>query len=224
MADAVTAAVPRDIQGSALVRTVSRDAIGDFLARATVGVLFALLARNLLQEFARTGHLTGLLLLASEALVVVLTVFRRRASIVDRTAAARLLTAVSVAGPPLLRAADVVPLAPDALTGIVSAAGLLVVVVAKLALGRSFGIVPANRGVVVRGPYTIVRHPIYLGYLVTHAAFLAAHPTAINVALVLIADGALIARAVLEERVLAADAQYQEYNRRVPWRFVPGVF
>ena len=48
------------------------------------------------------------------------------------------------------------------------AIGLVLVVVGKMALGRSFGIVPANRGVVVRGPYTLVRHPIYTGYLITH--------------------------------------------------------
>ena len=51
----------------------------DLLARATVGVLFTLLTINILQDFLRTGRITGLLLLVSEALVVVLTVIRRPA-------------------------------------------------------------------------------------------------------------------------------------------------
>ena len=49
----------------------------------------------------------------------------------------------------------------------VSAIGLAVVIVGKMTLGRSFGVVPANRGVVVGGPYRLVRHPIYTGYLIT---------------------------------------------------------
>jgi hypothetical protein len=74
----------------------------------------------------------------------------------------------------------------------------------------------------VRGPYTLVRHPIYTGYLVTHVGFLMAHPTAQNVAVILIADAALILRALMEERVLSADTLYQQYCRRVGWHLVPG--
>jgi len=91
-------------------------------------------------------------------------------------------------------------------------------------LGRSFGIAPANRGVVMRGPYVIVRHPIYTGYLLTHIAFLLAHPTPWNAAVLVVADSALVVRALIEERVLGADAEYQSYCRRVGWHLVPGVF
>ena len=56
-------------------------------------------------DFLATGRLTGLLLLASETLVIVFTVFRRAPSIVDRTLRARLLTAISMMGPPLVRPA-----------------------------------------------------------------------------------------------------------------------
>ena len=194
------------------------------MARAIVIVLFSLLSINLFGEFLRTGHVTGLLLLASESLVVVLTLVRRRTKLVDRSAAGLLTTVMSVAGPPLLRAAEGSNTVPDAVTAIASAIGVGLVIVGKVALGRSFGIAPANRGVVVRGPYLLVRHPIYAGYLVTHVAFVVAHPTPWNVAIVLVADGALIARALIEERVLSADADYQSYCRRVGWHLVPGVF
>ena len=196
----------------------------DLMSRAMIVALFTLLSVNLFGDFLKTGHVTGLLLLAGESLVVVLTVVRRRARLVDRSVAAAVMTTLSLAGPPLLRASDAGALAPDALTAIISAIGLLLVVVGKIALGRSFGVAPANRGVVVHGPYTFVRHPIYTGYLITHAAFFMANPAPWNAAIILIADAALVLRALMEERVLSADAEYQGYCRRVGWHLVPGVF
>ena len=189
-----------------------------------VGALFALLSISLLDDFIRTGRVTGLLLLVSEALVVVLMVIRRRTGTVDRSAAAAFVTALSLAGPPLLRPAHLAPLAPDLVTAALSAAGLMIVIAGKIALGRSFGIVPANRGVVARGPYAIVRHPIYAGYLVTHVAFVIAHPLPLNAAIVVVADTALVVRALMEERVMAGDDAYRVYCRRVGWHLVPGVF
>ena len=196
----------------------------DLAARAACASLFTLLSINLLGEFLRTGHITGMLLLTSESLIVVLTIARRRAQVVDRSFIAAAMTTLSIAGPPLLRASASAPLASDAVTAVMSAAGLIVVIAAKLTLGRSFGIAPANRGVVARGPYTIVRHPIYTGYVITHIAFVIAHPTVWNVAVVLVADSALIVRALLEERVLSADHSYQAYCTRVAWHLVPGLF
>ena len=196
----------------------------DLLARAMVGGLFTVLSINLFADFLRTGHVTGLLLLAGESLVVVLTIVRRRALAVDRSVTAAVLTAISLAGPALLRPIDGLPLAPDSVTALLSAVGLALVVAGKIALGRSFGIAPANRGVVVRGPYTFVRHPIYTGYLITHIAFVMAHPAPWNVSILLLADSALILRALVEERILRADAAYQQYCLRVGWHLVPGVF
>lgn len=196
----------------------------DIAARALVGALFGLLSVSLLGDFVRTGHITGLLLLVSEGLVVVLMIIRRRTTSVDRSAAAAVVTALSLAGPPMLRPASLPPLAPDLVTASLSAIGLVIVIAGKLALGRSFGIVPANRGVVARGPYTIVRHPIYAGYLVTHAAFVMAHPRPMNAAIVIAADAALVVRALMEERVMGFDDAYRVYCRRVGWHLVPGVF
>ena len=196
----------------------------DLVARAVVIVLFSLISVNLLGDFLRTGHVTGLLLLASESLVVVLTIVRRRTSLVDRSVAGVITTAVSLAGPPLLRAFDDSTLVPGRGHRHRVRRRPRLVIVGKLALGRSFGIAPANRGVVMRGPYVLVRHPIYAGYLMTHAAFLVAHPAPWNVAVILVADGALVVRALIEERVLSADAEYQSYCRRVGWHLVPGCF
>ena len=198
--------------------------LADLVARAAIIVLFSLMAIRFGSDFLSTGRVTGLLLLVSEALVVVLTVMRRSAAVIDRSIRARLLTALSMLGPPLLQPAHVAALLPQSLTVGLSAAGLAIVIAGKITLGRSFGLMPANRGVVSSGLYRIVRHPIYLGYLITHVAFLLATPSAWNVAALLAADAALLARAVCEEQTLSRDERYRTYQQTVRWRVCPGVF
>jgi protein-S-isoprenylcysteine O-methyltransferase Ste14 len=163
-------------------------------------------------------------LLASETLVVVLTLFRRSPSTIDRSMRARLLTTISMIGPPLVQPATVAALAPELLTVLLSAAGLVIVIGGKVSLGRSFGLMPANRGVVSSGLYRLVRHPIYMGYLITHVGFVLANPTIWNVMTLVAADLGLLLRAVCEERTLARDAAYRTYQQQVRWRVVPGVF
>ena len=193
-------------------------------SKAVIVTLFTMMALRMAADFLATGRVTGLLLVASEALVVVLTVFRRSAAIVDRSRRARLLTTLSMIGPPLVRPASLQALAPEAVTVMVSALGLLFVLGGKLSLGRSFGLMPANRGIVSTGLYRLVRHPIYLGYLVTHMAFVVANPAMTNVLILVISDAALLMRAVREEQTLARDDAYRDYLQKVRWRVLPGVF
>ena len=196
----------------------------DLTARFIVIVLFTLLAIRIAGDFLETGRLTGLLLLASETLVVILTVRRRSSSVVDRSPRARVLTAISMMGPFLVRPAAATALAPEAATVLLSGAGLSVVIGGKLSLGRSFGLSPANRGIVSTGLYRLVRHPIYLGYLITHIGFVVAYPADWNLAVLAAADVALLLRAICEERTLAQDDAYRAYMTRVRWRILPGVF
>ena len=100
----------------------------DLTARVVVVALFTLLAIRIAGDFLETGRLTGLLLLASETLVVILTVMRRSSSIIDRSPRARVLTAVSMMGPFLVRPAAVTALAPETATVLLSAVGLTVVI------------------------------------------------------------------------------------------------
>jgi protein-S-isoprenylcysteine O-methyltransferase Ste14 len=203
---------------------LTRERLFDLFGRTVVGALFLLLSMNLLEDFLRTQRITGLLLLVSESLVVVLTVLRRRAYLVDTSPAALAITAIALVGPPLLRTGHAPGVFPDAFTALVSGAAVCFVIAGKITLGRSFGIVPANRGVVDKGPYLLVRHPIYAGYLVTHLAFLAAYPRPWNIAVLIISDSALVWRALFEERLLRQDERYQAYCGRVGWHLVPGVF
>jgi protein-S-isoprenylcysteine O-methyltransferase Ste14 len=198
--------------------------MGELAAKILIVTLFSSMAMRLAKDTAATGHVTGLLLVASEALVVVLTMLRRSAGVVDRTPRARLLTAFSTFGPPLVRPMSGAAIAPEWLTIAIAAIGLMIVVCGKLSLGRSFGLAPANRGVISTGMYRFMRHPIYLGYVITHVAFAAANPAGWNLIVLAAVDVALMFRAVCEERTLAGDGAYRAYMQRVRWRIVPGVF
>jgi protein-S-isoprenylcysteine O-methyltransferase Ste14 len=198
--------------------------VQDIAARALLAGLFVALAIRIGADFLRTARITGLLLLVSESLVVVLTVIRRRAQEVDRSWPARAATMTSVAGPPLVEPAVAALAVSDAVTALISACGLLVIVAGKLSLGRSFGLLPANRGIVSAGMYGIVRHPIYAGYLVTHVGFLLGHWGVWNAVVLIGSDAALLVRAIYEERTLERDPAYAEYRARVRWRVAPGLF
>lgn len=205
------------------VRARRRD-WADLAARALVGGLFCALAYRLGLDFARTQRVTSLLMLASESLVVVLTIARRAAFTIDRSAHARIVTGLALLGPFLVRPAPGPGITSETLAASISACGLILVVVAKLTLGRSFGVLPANRGVVASGVYGWIRHPIYAGYLLNDVGFLCAHTVVWNI----IALGASVVgqvwRLVLEERTLASDPEYATYLQRVRWRLVPNVF
>ena len=192
-------------------------------SRVLIGALFFLLAYRLLDDFLETGRATDLLLLVGESLVVVLTCLRRPASVVDRRPIVRCVTAVSMSFPLLSKPASAPPLIPEATAAMLLGLGLMVVLGGKMSLGCSFGLLPANRGVMERGLYRFVRHPIYLGYLLTHIPFLAAHPSGWNAAVLIAGDAALIVRALYEEETLGRDPQYIRYCQTVKWRLVPGI-
>lgn len=195
----------------------------ELCARVLIVGLFAWMAVRFGVAFFETGRVTGLFLLVSEGLVAILTLFRRSATDVDVSVRARVLMTASLAGPAFL-----VPIAsgvwtPEWLTVAMSCFGLSIVIAGKLTLGRSFALLPANRGVVSSGVYRVVRHPIYLGYLVSHVAFLLANPTAWNALALIASDIALVFRSVCEEKTLAKDPRYRAYQSRVRWRVVPGI-
>jgi protein-S-isoprenylcysteine O-methyltransferase Ste14 len=95
---------------------------------------------------------------------------------------------------------------------------------AKLTLRRSFGAVAANRGVKASGPYRFVRHPMYLGYILSQAGILLAGATIRNILVVASCWLFFVWRIEAEERLLAQDEAYRDFMARTRFRLVPGVF
>lgn len=165
-----------------------------------------------------------LLLVLSEALAAVLIVVRRPSGNLSRWPFDWGLSFLAVSLPLFAAPAPAGGLMPVQLAGGIIAAGLIVQIAAKISLWRSFGVVPANRGVRTGGLYALVRHPIYAGYIVSHIGFLLGYPSLQNGLLYLATFGLQIVRIMREEAILHIDPAYARYAQRVRYRLLPGVF
>lgn len=90
-------------------------------------------------------------------------------------------------------------------------------------LGRSFAVLPAQRPIVSRGPYRLLRHPAYACELTMLIAALSAGG-AIAWAVGALAALFQVVRVLVEERLLAEDPAYRDYTRVVRYRLLPLVF
>jgi protein-S-isoprenylcysteine O-methyltransferase Ste14 len=96
--------------------------------------------------------------------------------------------------------------------------------VCLLNLGRSFGILIALREVKTGGLYSVVRHPMYGTDILLRIGFLVSHLNWRTAAVFVLSTACYVYRAFLEERFLSQGAEYREYVRRVPYRFLPRVY
>ncbi|MEO6247412.1 MAG: isoprenylcysteine carboxylmethyltransferase family protein [Sphingomicrobium sp.] len=184
-------------------------------------LLIIMLAAPFLIAFAHVlpRHPNFLLLLASESLTVLL-VLTRRAGSVSLSPYVLLIAFLGTAGPLAARPVGVA-LLPPLITSVAMFCGLLLSVGAKLALNRSFGLVAANRGVKRRGPYRFVRHPMYLGYIITQLGFLLGSFSARNLLIYSLSWLMNWLRIREEERYLMLDSDYRAFASEVTNRLLP---
>jgi len=157
------------------------DRTGVDLGRVAVVVLFVLtavangtnLARTLSVTTVRwrdtTESISSLLALAFCLLVVRAYLRRGRARATDRGKLVWVVAPVATALPLVLAAVPPRPsgAARTAASLSLTVAGLLVSVLALRCLSDNLSVVPQARAAVVHGPYRWVRHPLYLGEILT---------------------------------------------------------
>ena len=196
----------------------------DLIERAALVIFFGAMSYAFLHAWQATGNIANLILLVSEGSVVVLVLIRRRTRDISLQPRDWLVAVGATTAPLFVRPAGGEALAPVALCVALMMAGFALQIAAKWTLWRSFGVVPANRGVKVSGPYRLVRHPMYAGYMVAQIGFLVANPSAWNFAVYAIAFAFQIWRIMAEERLLGGDPIYRQFSAAVPYRLAPRIF
>ena len=192
-------------------------------------VLFGVTAVELalLIYLTPTFTITDWIYLVQHLIVLVVALTRRPPQAQDHSLQASAAVVVSYAYPygqmVYLRWVPGVPAWPDG--------GLVIVALAAclsfsslVTLGRRFGVRPALRGLATKGPYRVVRHPIYLAYFVADVGYNLQEWNTGTVAMVLAGWIAVLYRIHAEERVLAGDPGWPAYTARVPYRLVPGLW
>ncbi len=116
-----------------------------------------------------------------------------------------------------------IAIAPSLVTNAISILSILVVVYARFSLGRSIGLVPAQRVIITHGAYQFVRHPIYTGIFISYTSFMLRACSPVNVALALSGIGFFVVKSFIEEGFLREDPEYANYLARVRARWFPGL-
>ncbi|TPI41483.1 isoprenylcysteine carboxylmethyltransferase family protein [Mesorhizobium sp. B2-9-1] len=91
-------------------------------------------------------------------------------------------------------------------------------------LGRSFSLMATARRLVTTGPYSVVRHPLYICEAVFVVGMIVSHFSVLMVALGILQFSLQYRRAMNEEAILRQTfPEYDEYARRVPM-LLPRLF
>jgi protein-S-isoprenylcysteine O-methyltransferase Ste14 len=202
--------------------TITRDGLIGALANCSLALLYTAFAYAHVVQFQLNPRPSFLLLVAFETMVVVMVLTRSDANSILHHWQAWLSTAIGTFMPLLLR-----PTAggEDLLVGqVIQVIGVSLQIAAILSLRRSFGLLPAHRGIRSSGMYAWVRHPLYAAYLIAQLGYLISNPSLYNLTVILIATGGQIARIHFEEGFLAQSEAYADYMTKTRWRLITGVW
>lgn len=194
----------------------------DWAFRISLATIWFSFAQAHVIRWYETGEARGVGSIAVETVVAVLFLTRRAPVETSDRFVAWAATIVGTFGPLLLRPTSEGGGSEAAL--VLQLAGASFSVLSLFAIGRSFGLVAANRGIRTRGPYGLVRHPVYLGYLVTNAGYVLENPSPRNLAVIAATTLAQLVRIKCEEEVLSRDAVYSGYRARVRFRLIPYLY
>lgn len=206
---------------SSEILTDLREGLFRFIALVVAAVFVYRGARHLVID---PGRLNILLLMISDVLTFTWLLLARRPIVRDWSPFTVFISLTAGFGSGFVSLQDGIAIIPLYIAAPLQFLALWLVIWGKISLGRSFAILPANRGVVTGGAYRFVRHPIYAGYLAGHILFLLSSFSIYNFTVYAIITLFQIHRILREERILALTEEYRDYLGRVRYRLCPGIF
>ncbi|MEC5409222.1 isoprenylcysteine carboxylmethyltransferase family protein [Paraburkholderia sp. MPAMCS5] len=210
---------------SSAARLTSKQlAIEIALRVCTVSALSVFLVSAIIQVLKDPSRVTLLLFLFTSLLDIGLVVFTRVARERDLSPVSMVMSITGTFYYVAFRMEPGIHLVPETAAVSLQIVGIVIQLWSKLTLRRSFGLLPANRGVVVSGPYRILRHPIYVGYMIRNVGFLLPNFGLQNLVVFAVHFCVQICRIAREEHVLSKDKSYREYMSRVRYRLIFGVY
>jgi protein-S-isoprenylcysteine O-methyltransferase Ste14 len=138
-----------------------------------------------------------------------------------------LIAGITVVGLDLYYSWSAVPAAASIAADAVSLIGYSIIFLAfrENSYASRTIVVEKNQRVISTGPYVVICHPIYLGYLMMMLAMPVALGSWAGVPFFSLYIPLIIARILNEEKVLARDLPgYAEYRRRIRYRLLPGIW
>lgn len=174
--------------------------------------------------YLHTHRPIGFLFSAQQVVVVVAYLVRRPARVVTQRMGDWLLAFGGTFAPVLLRPDGGHPAWGLTWGLALQFCGVVLALFSLITLGRSFGFAAADRGLVERGPYRVVRHPIYASYVVLLLGYLLQSQSLGNLTVAVLVMACNVGRIRAEERVLATNPAHAAYRSRVHWRLLPGIW
>jgi protein-S-isoprenylcysteine O-methyltransferase Ste14 len=208
--------------GRSHISGISRRRLGDFF-------LFGVTSAELVLLFFLTPSftITDWVYVSQHVLVLGIALTRRPPEVRDHSLLSSTAVVVAYAYPyaqvAYLRWVPGNPTWPEGGLVLVTLAAFLSFA-SLLCLGRRFGVWPALRGLATRGPYRLVRHPMYLAYVLADIGYNLQEWNFGTALMVMAGWGSLVYRIRAEERILSQDSGWSTYVALVRHRLFPGLW
>lgn len=190
--------------------------------KACVLTCYAYFVQAHVAFFLSTHRFSSLLIVILETLAIFLLLFRTQTKDISVDLYDWVISFAGFIVPTFFR--PVLTEHDTVIYSVIQSAGLFITMAGILTLNKSFGVVPANRGVKTSGLYRLVRHPLYLGYLICAVAYTIQNTSQLNIIIFISFLLLQILRIIAEERLLSSDPIYEEYKNKTSWRLIPFIW
>jgi len=196
----------------------------DTIEKIVLVIFFTFFLVRMSVALLNQGSILNLIYVFDQFLVLTFILIRRKTEVITKRPSDWLIAFAGTFLPTLFIPAGKISVVPVALAMLIIFVGIAVHLMAKLTLRCSFGVVAANRGVKMNGPYRLVRHPMYAGYMLVQLGFLLGGPTLPNFVLVVMCWILIFMRIAGEERLLSRDPEYARMLTHTRFRLFPGIY